>query len=115
MFLFIVFLVCYSFTFDIVMIDNKFMYMFAKRLILFMGGLGGRFHVSVVLRCRLPANAPYWPGRVVDRGGNSPVESFVVHPPLIRTVEHHYYRESLVSVLVFFDDITIHKYDLNLR
>jgi len=37
MFLFIMFLVYSSSTFDIVMIDNEFMYMFAKRLALFVG------------------------------------------------------------------------------
>ena len=64
--------------------------------------LGGRSHVSVVLRCYLPANVSYWPGRVVDRGSDSPVESFVVHPPLIGLVEHHNYREDKVTSLFFF-------------
>jgi hypothetical protein len=32
-----------------VMIDNEFMYMFAKRLALFAGGLGGRLYVRMVL------------------------------------------------------------------
>jgi hypothetical protein len=59
MFLFIMFLVCSSSTFDMVMIDNEFMYMFAKRLSLFARGLSGRSHVSVVLRCYLPTNALY--------------------------------------------------------
>jgi hypothetical protein len=62
MFLFIMFLVCSSSTFDMVMIDNEFIYMFAKRLALFVRGLSGRSHVSMVLRCYLPANAPI--GRV---------------------------------------------------
>jgi hypothetical protein len=50
MFLFIMFLVCCSSIFDIVMIDNEFMYMFAKRLALFLRGLSGRLHVSMVSR-----------------------------------------------------------------
>jgi len=33
----------------------------------------------VVLICCLPADAPYIPGHVVDRGCDTPVESFVVH------------------------------------
>ena len=49
-FLFIMFLVYSSSTFDMVMTDNEFMYMFAKRLALFAGGLGDRCHVSMVLR-----------------------------------------------------------------
>ena len=59
MFLFIMFLVYSSSAFDMVMIDNEFMYMFPKHLALFIGGLGGRFHVNMVLRCYLPVNAPY--------------------------------------------------------
>jgi len=88
------FLVYCSSTFDMVMIGNEFMYMFAKRLALFAGGLGGRFHVSMVLRCRLPANAPYWLGCVVDRGSDSFDESFVFHPPLIGQVVPQLYRKS---------------------
>jgi hypothetical protein len=83
MFLFIVFLVCSSSIFDIVMIDNEFMYMFAKRLALFSRGLSGRLHVSMVLRCYLPANALYWPGRVVVHGCDNFVGSYIVHLPLI--------------------------------
>jgi hypothetical protein len=44
---------------------------------------GGRNHVSVVLRCYLPANTVYIPGHVVDRGCDTTVESFVVHSPNI--------------------------------
>jgi len=58
-FLFIMFLDYSSSTFDMVMIDNEFMYMFAKRLAVFAGGLGDRCHVSRVLRCRLSAITPY--------------------------------------------------------
>ena len=59
MFLFNMFLVYSSSTFGVVMTDNKFMYMFAKRLALFTGELGDRCHVSMVLRCRLSAITPY--------------------------------------------------------
>ena len=47
----IMFLVCSSSIFDIVLIDNEFMYKFAKRLALDARELGDRSHVSVVLRC----------------------------------------------------------------
>jgi hypothetical protein len=87
MFLFIMFLVYSSSRFDMVMINNEFMYMFAKRLALFAGGLGSRLHVRMVLRCCLLANAPYWLGRVVDHGSDSSVESFVFNPPLIGLAE----------------------------
>ena len=47
--LIIMFLVCSSSIFDIVLIDNEFMYKFAKRLALDARVLGDRSHVSVVL------------------------------------------------------------------
>jgi hypothetical protein len=104
MFLFIMFLVCSSSTFDMVMIDNEFMYMFAKRLALFTRGLSGRSHVSVVLRCYLPANISYWSGRVVVRGSDSSIESYIVHPPLIGQVETTLCRKSYYA-LAFFSNI----------
>jgi hypothetical protein len=80
------------------------MYMFAKRLALFAGGLGGRIHVGMVSRCSLPANAPYWPGRVVDHGGDSPVESFVIHPPLIGLAEPKLCRKSCYDLALCCND-----------
>jgi len=103
MFLFIMFLVYSSSTFEMVMIGNEFMYMFAKRS-LFTRGLGGRFHVSMVLRYLLPTNAPYWLGCVVDRGSDSFVESFVFHPPLIGQVEPQLRRKSCY-VLAFYSNV----------
>ena len=65
--LFIMLLVCSCSIFDIVMIDNEFMYKFTKNLALDSRELSGRSHVGVVLRCYLPANVSYWPGCVVVR------------------------------------------------
>jgi hypothetical protein len=45
--------------------------------------VGGRDHVSMVLRYYLPANTLYIPGHVVDRGCDTTVKSFVVHSPNI--------------------------------
>jgi hypothetical protein len=45
--------------------------------------VGGRDHVSMVLICYLPANTLYILGHVVDRGCDTPVESFVVRSPSI--------------------------------
>jgi type 1 fimbria pilin len=45
--------------------------------------VGGRDHVSMVLRCYLPANTLYIPGHVVDHGCDTTVESFIVHSPNI--------------------------------
>jgi hypothetical protein len=42
-----------------------------------------RHYVSVVLRYLFICGCPYMPGRVVDRVGDSCVESFAVYPPYI--------------------------------
>jgi hypothetical protein len=42
--------------------------------------VNGKDSVSVVLILYVSAIAPYMSGRVVDRGGDSTIESFVVHP-----------------------------------
>jgi hypothetical protein len=49
--------------------------------------VNGKNNVSVVLILYLFVIAPYMPGRVVDRGGDSTIESFAVHPPCIGLVE----------------------------
>ena len=104
MFLFIIFLVYSSSTFDMIMIDNEFMYMFAKRLAFFTGELSDRCHVSMVLRCHLSAITPYWAGTVLGRGSDSSVESFVFHPLLVGQVEPHLCRKSS-SVLAFYSNV----------
>ena len=45
--------------------------------------MSGRHCVSMVLICCLPTDTPYMLGHVVDRGCNTPIESFVVHSPNI--------------------------------
>jgi hypothetical protein len=80
MLLFIMFLVCSSCIFDIVIIDDEFMHIFVERLIQFSRESGGTYYVSIVLRYYLSMNAPYMSGRVVDRGCDRPVESYIVHP-----------------------------------
>ena len=45
--------------------------------------VGGRHCVNMVLIRYLPADTPYILGHVVDRGCDTPVESFVVHSPNI--------------------------------
>jgi hypothetical protein len=49
--------------------------------------VNGKHSVSVVLIVYLSAIAPYMPGHVVDRGGDSTIESFAVYPPCIALVE----------------------------
>jgi hypothetical protein len=87
MLLFIMFLVYSSLLLSIVMIDDEYMHMFIERLIQYSSELSGRHYVSVVLRYYLPADTLYMPGHVVDRGCDTPVESFVVHSPCIEQVE----------------------------
>ena len=72
---------------DIVMIDDEFIHMFAKRLAHYACELSGRHYVGMVLRYCLPADALYTLGHVVDRGYDTPVESFVVHSPFVEHVE----------------------------
>jgi hypothetical protein len=104
MFLFIMFLVCSSSIFDIVMIDNEFMHEIAKHLIQYSSALSGRHYVSMVLRYCLPADALYMLGHVVDRRCDTPVESFVVHSPYIKQVEPSC-EGSLALFLIFLSNI----------
>jgi hypothetical protein len=53
----------------------------------FLTWVNGKDSVRMVLILYLSAIAPYMPGRVVDRGGDSTIESFVVHPLCIGLVE----------------------------
>jgi hypothetical protein len=55
--------------------------------------VSGKYCVGVVHIPYFPTIAPYIPDREVDRGSDSPVESFVVHLQSIGPVEHNYYRE----------------------
>ena len=49
--------------------------------------VGGRHCVSMVLICCFPMDTPYIMGHVVDRGCDTPVESFIVHSPFIEQIE----------------------------
>jgi len=88
------FLVCSSSIFDIVIIDNEFMYKFAKRLALDTWELSGRSYVGLVLRYYLPANVSNWPGCVVVRDGDNFVDSYIVHPLLVGQAEFVLWRKS---------------------
>ena len=58
--------------------------------------VGDKQCVNVVFIQRLSAIAPYIPGRVVDRGSDSPVESFGIHPPNVGLVEF------IITVMIKF-------------
>jgi len=104
MLLFILFLVCTSYIFDIVMIDNECIHMFAKRLVLIARELGGRLSLSVVLRWYLPTNASYWLSLMVDHGCDITVESSIVHTPSITIIER-YYKDCLALFLIFLANV----------
>jgi hypothetical protein len=104
MLLFIMFIVCSSYIFDIVMIDNECKHMFVEHLVLIARELGGRLSLSVVLRWHLPANASYWSGLVVDCGCDITVESSIVHTLSI-TIIDQYYKDCLALVLIFLASV----------
>jgi hypothetical protein len=49
--------------------------------------VSGKDSVSMVLILYLPAIAPYMSGRMADRGSDSTIESFAIHPPCVGLVE----------------------------
>ena len=71
-----------------------------------------RYCVDEVSRPYLSAITPYSPELVVDRGSDSPVESFVFLLPAIWIVEHYYYREVIAMFMIFLANITMHRYNL---
>jgi hypothetical protein len=74
--------------------------------------VSGKHCVGVVPILYLPAIPPYILDRVVDRGSDSPVESFVVHLPSIGQAEHNYYREVMAMFYIFLSNITMRRYNL---
>jgi hypothetical protein len=72
---------------DIVMIDYEYMHMFAKRLVQYSSELSGQHCVSVVLKYCLLVDSFYTLGHMVDRGCDTPIESFIVHSPFVERVE----------------------------
>jgi len=65
-----------------------------------------------VPRLYLSTITPYSPELEVDRGNDCPVESFVFLLPIIRIVEHHFYREVFAMFMIFLVSITMHRYNL---
>ena len=68
-------------------------------------GVSGRHCVSVVLIHCLPMDAPYILDHVVDREGDSLVESFVVHLPSVGQVESGCDGSSQALFLLFFSNV----------
>ena len=72
---------------DIVMFDDEYMHMFTKLLAQYSSELSDRHYVSMVLRYCLHVDAFCTLGHVVDRGCDTPIESFVVHSLFVEQVE----------------------------
>jgi len=78
--------------------------------------VNGKYCVGVVHIPYFPVIVPYIPDRVVDRGSDSPIVSFIVHLPSIGQAEHIYYREVIAMSSSSFKislcvDITFSRYD----
>ena len=86
------------------MIDYEYMHMFTKRLAQYSSELSGRHYVSVVLKYSLPSDAFYTLGHVVDRGCDTPIESFVVHSPFVEQVEPGC-EENQALFLIFLSNV----------
>jgi hypothetical protein len=74
--------------------------------------VSGKHYVGVVPIPYLPVIVPYIPDRMVDRGSDSPVKSFVVHLPSIGQAEHNYYRQVTTMFYIFLSNITMRRYNL---
>jgi len=71
-----------------------------------------RYCVGEVPRPYLSVITPYSLELEVDHGSDSLVESFVFLLPIIRIVEHHYYREVIALFMNFLTNITMQRYNL---
>ena len=74
--------------------------------------VSGKYCVGEVPRPYLSAITTYSLELEVDRESDGPVESFVFLIPIIRIIEHHYYREVLALFMVFLANTTMHRYNL---
>jgi hypothetical protein len=74
--------------------------------------VSGKYCVGMVPRPYLSAITPYIPDHEVDRGSDSPIESFVILLPNIGLVEYPYYTKEIALFLIFFGNITMHRYNL---
>jgi hypothetical protein len=73
--------------------------------------VSGKYCVGVVPIPYFPTIAPYILDHEVDRGSDSPIESFVVLPS-IGPVEHDYYREVIAMFFIFLRNTPMHRCNL---
>ena len=74
--------------------------------------VSGKYCVGMVPRPYLSVITPYSLELEVDHGSDSPVEFFLFLLPIIRIVEHHYYREVFAMFMIFLANITMHRYNI---
>jgi hypothetical protein len=74
--------------------------------------VSGQFCVGMVPIPYFPAIAPYISDRVVVRGCDIPVKSYIVHLPNIDRVEYNYYKERLVMFMIFLHNTSMCRYNL---
>ena len=86
MFLVIMFIVYFDYMLSIVRLSSC-SYISSYSACPKVHGVSGRHCVSMVLILCLPADTPYIPDHMVNRGCDTPVESFVVHSPFVEHVE----------------------------
>jgi hypothetical protein len=72
--------------------------------------VSGKYCVGLVPIPYFPAIAPYIPDRVVVRGCDIPVESYIIHLSFIDRVEHNYYREVIAMFFIFLSNISMCRY-----
>jgi hypothetical protein len=101
MFIVIMFMVCIDYMLSIIIM---FMHKIVKHSLLCSNGVSGRHCVSVALIRCLPVDAPYIPDCMVDRKGDSLVESFIVHLPFVGQVGPDCYR-SKALFLIFLSNV----------
>jgi hypothetical protein len=104
MFLVIMIIVYFDYMLSIARIIIMFMHKFAKRSLLCTCRVSGRHCVSMVLIHCLPMDAPYIPDLVVDCGGDSLVDFFVIHLPSVGQVGCSYDR-SQALFLIFLSNV----------
>jgi hypothetical protein len=59
-----------------------------------------------------PVIAPNILDRVVVRGCDIPIESYIVHLLNVDRVEHNYYKERLAMFMIFLHNISMCRYNL---
>ena len=110
-FLIILFLVYYDYMLGIASLDlySNICSYSARSLI---SWVGGRHYVGIVPISCLIAFAPYVLAHVVDRGGDIPIESSVVHPLNVVLSVDTNYGEKIARFLIFLSNFHMYRYNL---